>query len=299
MTRMSPKKRREAIAGHLFLLPSNVLAVVFMILPLIYAIYLSFFKYNGFSAKVYIGWENYLKLFTDPNFYASLKNVLIYVAIVVPGLMISSLAIAATLASKFRNKFGEVVRITMFIPVLCSLALVGSIFFFIFSSSSDGLINTILQLFGFEKVNWLGQRETALPVICLVSIWKNLGYYIVYFYAGIMDIPKDYYEAARIDGATPLQQFFRITLPCLKPILYLVLLLLTISSFQVFELPYTMTSGGPGNATMMPGYLIYNYAFNSRRMGYASAYAMIVGIIIFAVSILQRVVMREKVGDEE
>lgn len=298
MKRLSKKARRDALAGHLFLLPANFLATVFLILPLFYAIYLSFFKYNGFAAMEYVGWTNYQKLFSDKEFYESLKNVLKYVAVVVPGTMGLALVLSAVLSMKFRNKFGETVRILSYIPVLCSLALIGSIFYFVFASSQDGLVNTVIANFGISKVNWLGSRKTALWVVCLVAIWKNLGYYIVYFYAGMMDVPRDYYEAARIDGASTIQQFFYITIPCLKPILYLVLLLLTVSSFQVFELPYTMTNGGPGNATTMPGFLIYKLAFSSRRMGYASAYALIVGIIIFAVSMLQRVAMKEKVGEE-
>lgn len=293
------KRRREALSGHMFLLPSNILALVFLVFPLFYAVYLSFTKFNGFKAPKYIGWQNYVNLFSDPNFGASLKNVLIYVAIVVPALMLCGLIVASILVNRFRNGFGEMVRITTFIPTLCSLALMGTVFYFVFSSSSDGVMNSLLGLFGLPKVNWLGSRETALPVICFVTIWKSIGYYIVYFYAGIMDIPRDYYEAAKLDGASNVQQFLHITLPCLKPILYLVLLLLTIGSFQVFELPYTMTHGGPGNATMMPGYLIYSYAFTSGKMGYASAYAIVIGIIIFAVSMLQRVVLKEKVGDDE
>lgn len=292
------KKRREALSGHLFLLPSNLLALVFLIYPLIYAVYLSLTKFNGLKAPEFIGFQNYINLFSDERFSASLKNVLTYVGIVVPCIMIFGLVIAAVLANKFRNKFGEIVRITAFIPTLSALALMGTVFFFVFSSSSDGVMNSLLELFGLPKMNWLGDRKTALPVICFVMIWKSIGYYIVYLYAGIMDIPKDYYEAAKLDGATNWQQFLHITLPCLKPIIYLVLLLLTVESFQVFELPYTMTRGGPGNATMMPGYLIYSYAFTSGKMGYACAYALVIGLIIFSISLLQRIALREKVGEE-
>lgn len=292
------KKRREAVTGHLFLLPSNILAVLFLIYPLFYAVYLSLTKFNGFKAPQYIGYENYANLLKDPYFGVSLTNVLIYVAIVVPALMILGLILAATLANRFRNRFGEFVRVTSFIPTLCSLALMGTVFFFVFSSDSQSVMNSLMKLLNLPKQNWLGSPRTAMLVICFVTIWKSIGYYIVYFYAGIMDIPKDYYEAARLDGASNVQQFIHITLPCLKPVLYLVLLLLTISSFQVFELPYTMTHGGPGNATTMPGYLIYSFAFKSGKMGYASAYAIVIGIIIFIISILERVVLREKVGEE-
>ena len=293
------KARRDAMAGHLFLTPSYILTIAFVIAPLIYAIYLGFCKYNGFSQMKWIGLENYIKLFKDDKFWTAMKNSLVYAALTVPSLIVFSLAVSAILAGKFRNKFGQATRIILYLPTMVSLVLVASIFFFIFASGEDGIVNTVLGWFGIPRQNWLGQRSTAMPVVAFVFLWKNLGYQVVYFYAGIMDIPRDYYEAARLDGASFMQQFRYITLPTLKPILYMVLVNLILGAFQAFDIPYAMTAGGPGNATLLPGYHIYLYAFQSRRMGYASAYALILGIFTFAVNMIARRVMREKVGEND
>ncbi len=293
------KARTDARAGHLFLLPNYILVLVFTIIPLIYAIYLGFCKYNGFSEMKWIGFDNYIKLFQDDKFWIAMKNSLLYALLTVPTLVISALVISAVLANKFRNGFGQTSRIVLYLPTMVSLVLVGSVFFFIFASGEDGLVNTILGWFGIPRQNWLGQRSTAMPVVAFVFLWKSLGYQIVYFYAGIMDIPRDYYEAARIDGASSFQQFIYITIPILKPILYMVLVSLILGAFQTFDIPYAMTAGGPGNATLLPGYHIYLYAFQSRRMGYASAYALILGIATFAVNMIMRVAMKEKVGEND
>lgn len=293
------KLRTDAVAGHMFLLPNYILVLVFFIIPLFYAVYLGFCKYNGFSEMKWTGLKNYIDLFQDDKFAVAMKNSVVYAVLTVPPLVISSLVISAVLANKFRNGFGQTSRIVLYLPTMVSLVLVGSVFFFIFASGEDGMVNTVLGWFGIPRQNWLGQRSTAMPVVAFVFLWKSLGYQIVYFYAGIMDIPRDYYEAARIDGASSVQQFLHITVPILKPILYMVLVSLVLGAFQTFDIPYAMTAGGPGNATLLPGYHIYLYAFQSRRMGYASAYALILGIATFAVNMIMRVVMKEKVGEND
>lgn len=293
------KARTDAVAGHMFLLPNYILVLIFTIIPLLYAIYLGFCKYNGFSQMQWIGLNNYLDLFKDGKFWIAMKNSLYYAALTVPTLVIFALVISAVLANKFRNGFGQTARIVLYLPTMVSMVLVGSVFFFIFASGEDGLVNTVLGWFGIPRQNWLGQRSTAMPVVAFVFLWKSLGYQIIYFYAGIMDIPRDYYEAARVDGASPVQQFFHITIPNLKPILYMVLVSLVLGAFQTFDIPYAMTAGGPGNATLLPGYHIYLYAFQSRRMGYASAYALVLGIATFAVNMIVRVLMKERVGEND
>ena len=172
--KMSAKMRTDMITGHLFLLPQYILILVFVVIPIIYAVYLSLCKYNGFSEMHFIGLENYRNLFQDTKFFTAMRNSLVYAALTVPTLVISALAISAVLASKFRNGFGQTTRIILYLPTMVSLILVGSIFFFVFASNEDGLVNTVLGWFGMEPQNWLGQRSTAMPVVAFVFLWRSL-----------------------------------------------------------------------------------------------------------------------------
>ena len=158
----------------------------------------------------------------------------------------------------------------------------------------DGLLNSILNFLHIDSVNWLGSTKTALISICIVAIWKNVGYFLVIYYAGIMGISRDLYEAAKVDGATSIQQFFKITMPMLKPITYLVVTLGIIWSFQVFDLSYLMTGGGPGRSTVTLVMGIYNAAFKQYKMGYACAMAMLLLAIILVINLIENLFFKEK-----
>lgn len=286
---------RENMWGYGFIAPSLILLAIFVLVPIIMSIYYSFTKYNVINQEQWVGLKNYVRVFEDSNVIAALKNTLLYTAVTVPVQTVLSLAIAAMLAAKFKNRMGEVVRSSMFIPVLCSAVLAGTVFYYIFSSNNDGIVNQIVMALGGDKTNWLGSDKTALLVICFVNIWKGVGYYLVIFYAAIMDIPKSYYEASSIDGATSIQQFFYITLPSVRPVLYLVVTLCTIWSFQVFDITYVMTQGGPGISTTTLVLEIYENGFGSFRMGYASAIAIVLFVIVLLISYIQRRLFKEKV----
>ena len=159
---------------------------------------------------------------------------------------------------------------------------------------NNGLLNQLFELVGLEPFNWLGRKSTALNCVAIVAIWKNTGYFLVIFYAGIMNISVDINEAACVDGATPIQRFFYITLPILKPITYMVVTLGIIWSFQVFDLVYKMTAGGPGRATYTVAYLIYSYAFQDKRIGYACALAVCLLIVILLIHAVQDMFFKEK-----
>lgn len=292
------RRLKENVAGYGFLTPSMVLMITFVVLPILISIYLSFCKYNGFKAPEWVGFQNYIDMWNNRDFRMSMKNTLIYVVATVPITIVISLVLAAVLAANFQNPFGEFTRGTMFIPVLCSATLAGTLFYYLFSSDAASVANSIVAMFGLDKINWLGERNTAMAVVCIVGIWKNVGYYLVIFYAGIMDVSKNLYEAASVDGASPIQQFFHITLPGIKPIMYLVVTLCIIAAFQVFDVTYVMTNGGPGNATISPVLLIYKQAFSSHKMGLASAMAIALAIIIFIVTMIQRALMEEKDGED-
>ena len=288
------RRRRNTLWGYGFTAPSAILLLVFIILPIFISAALSLTDFSGFNEPTYVGLKNYVDMFKDKKFLASMKNTFVYVLATVPLQTVLSLIVAAVLAEKFRNPFGEFIRGTMFIPVLCSAVIAGNLFFYLFASDKEAIVNSFLMLLGLEKVNWLGKSNFAMLVICIVAIWKNVGYFMVIFYAAIMDVPQTLHDAARVDGASPMQRFLYITMPGIRPVLYLVITLSTIWAFQVFDITMVMTKGGPGVATMSPVLLVYNYAFSDHRMGYASAIACLLAVVIFVISMLQKLVFREE-----
>ncbi len=287
------KKAKDNLWGWIFVLPSFLTLVVFIVIPIIRSFYYSLTEYSVLSSPKFIGIQNYIAAFQDPFVQASLKNTFIYVLITVPMQTILSMIIAAVIAMKFQNRYGRFVKACMFIPVISSSVLVGTLFTLLFDTDK-GIVNSVLAVFGVDAINWLGQSSTALVTVCIAAIWKNVGYFLVIFYAGLMDIPTSYYEAAKVDGAGKIRQFFSITLPCLRPITYLVLTLGIIWSFQAFDMVYAMTQGGPGKSTYTLVYTIYNAAFREYRMGYACAVALILFVFILVVNNVQRLFFGDK-----
>lgn len=287
------QKRLEATQGYIYILPSLILILSFSIIPIFMSGFFSFTEYNVMNSPKWAGLANYEKVFQDEYVRAALLNTLKYVLITVPIQTALSLVFAAFLAMKMQNKSGEFLRSVMFIPVIASAVTSGTIWRTILGTDG-GILNNIIGLFGFDPVNWLGDSKTSLISICIVAIWKNVGYFLVIFYAGIMDIPKSLYEAARVDGANTYQQFFKITLPMLKPITSLVVTLGIIWSFQVFDLSYQMTGGGPGYSSVTIVMAIYNAAFKQYKMGYACAMAMLLLVIVLIINALKQRVFGEK-----
>lgn len=290
------KSLRNMMWAYIFILPSFVLLVIFHLIPIWMTFRYSLSSYNVIQAPIYIGAENYRKLWKDPFVISSLWNTGIYTLIVVPMQTILSMLIAYLLSRKFNNKLGNFVRSAMFIPVITSMILTSAVWRLLLSGNAEGVVNSVIGLFGIAPVNWLGKSWPALIAVCIIAVWKNTGYFLVIFYAGMMDIPVSLYEAATVDGAGGISQFFYITLPSLKPVVYLVVTLGTIWSFQVFDLVYTLTGGGPGRATTTLVLSIYNSAFKDYKMGYASAISVILLFIVLAVSLLQKAAFR---GDQE
>ena len=287
------RKKKEALQGVIYILPSFILIACFSVLPIFMSGYFSFTSYNVMNDPTFAGLENYAKIFKDAYVADAIKNTLAYVVITVPIQTILSLVFAAFLAYKMQNKTGGFLRSIMFIPVIASAVTAGTIWRIILNTDG-GLLNNLLGVFHISPVNWLGSTQTALISICIVAIWKNVGYFLVIYYAGIMGISKDLYEAARVDGATNIQQFFKITMPMLKPITYLVVTLGIIWSFQVFDLSYQMTGGGPGRSTVTIVMAIYNAAFKQYKMGYACAMAMVLLVIVLIINGLENLLFKEK-----
>lgn len=292
---MTRKKLKwSSVSGYLFILPSLILLLLFHVIPIFMTAGYSLTEYNVLQPPQFIGLQNYRQLLDDPYITSSLINTGIYTIVVVPIQTLLSMVIAYLLARTYRTRFGSFVRSALFIPVITSMVLTAAVWRLLLSGNPEGVINSIVGIFGIGPINWLGERWPALFAVCLIAIWKNVGYFMVIFYAGMMDIPNSLYEAARVDGAGNVRQFFSITLPLLKPITYLVVTLGTIWSFQVFDLVYTLTGGGPGRATMTLVLTIYNSAFKDYKMGYASAVSMLLLVIVLFLSFLQKVAFREK-----
>lgn len=280
-------------SGLLYILPSFILILLFSIIPLFMTLYFSFTKYNVINAPEWIGFKNYTALFQDSFFKASVKNTIVYTLLVVPLQTLLSLFLADIIAKQFRNRFGTFIRMVLFIPVISSMILVGMVWKFLLSTD-NGIVNMILTFLRLPRINWLGTQNTAMISICMTSIWKNVGYFLVIYYAGIMEIPLSYYESAKVDGASRWQEFFYITLPSIKPITYLVVTLGTIWSFQVFDLVYSMTGGGPGRSTLTLVLIIYQYAFKQYKMGYACAVSFALFLLVLLVSAMQKIAFRER-----
>lgn len=289
------RKKKEALQGIIYVLPSFILIMAFCIIPIFMSGYFSFTSYNIMTPPKFVGLENYERVFQDGYVADAAKNTLLYVLMTVPAQTILSLVFAAFLAYKMQNKTGGFLRSVMFIPVIASAVTAGTIWRIILNTEG-GLLNNILNFFHLDSVNWLGSTKTALISICIVAVWKNVGYFLVIYYAGIMGISKDLYEAAKVDGATSIQQFFKITLPMLKPITYLVVTLGIIWSFQIFDLAYLMTGGGPGRATVTLVMGIYNAAFKQYKMGYACAMAMLLLLIVVIINVIENLFFKERKG---
>ncbi len=280
------KNKKEIIMGYLYILPSFILISVFAIIPIFMNIYYSFTKFNVIQSAQWVGLSNYMRMLKDPYIVASLKNTFIFTIITVPAQTLFSLIIAAILADRFRNKMGEVIKSAMFIPVIASAVLVGTLWSIFLEPY--GLMNSILNFLHIPSINWLGGKTSSLLSVCMATVWKNVGYFLVIYYAGIMDISKELYEAARVDGASKFQQFRFITVPSLSSVTYLIVTLGTIWSFQVFDMVFTMTNGGPGMSTVTLVLTIYNAAFKSFNMGYAASIAIVMFVLVILIQALQR-----------
>lgn len=288
-------KKRDAWHGFLYVLPSLILIAVFALLPIVMNVFFSMTKYNVMQAPEWVGFANFARLMKDPFVKAALRNTILFTLVTVPLQTLISLLLATALAEKFRSRFGGFLKSSLFVPVIASAVLVGTLWAILLSA--NGPVNSLMMVLGLKSVNFLGSPSTALLSVCAATIWKNVGYFLVIYYAGIMDISPSLYEAAEVDGANAFQRFFRITVPSLKSVTFLVVTLGTIWSFQVFDMVYTMTGGGPGMSTVTLVLTIYSAAFKEYNMGYASAVALVMFVFVLLISGLQKLLLNRKGED--
>ena len=287
------RQRRQALIGAAYIAPSFILMTIFNVIPIFVSLYLSFCKYNMVGSPVWIGLENFRKLASNKALGDALINTVNYVLMTVPVQTVLALLIAAFIAERLKNRYGSFLRSVIFIPVIVSLIASATVWSIMYNTNG-GLLNQLLGLFGLPAVNFLGSKQTALASVAAVAVWKNTGYYMVIYSAGIMNVSPEIREAAVVDGAKAPQRFWYITLPMLKPITYMIVTLGIIGSFQVFDLVYKMTGGGPGRSTYTVAYMIYTYAFQDKRIGYACALAVGLLVVILVIHLLQTLLFKEK-----
>lgn len=278
------KKVKTAVTGYLFVLPSFLGFAVFMLIPIIYGFYISLTNYNGLQKFDFVGLQNYITMFSDDYFKISLKNNVVYTAVTVPLTIIFALFLAVVINQGMKG--AGLFKAMIFFPQVCSFVAVGIVWGIIFSE--NGLINSFLRSMGAQNVPiWLQSSKWALWAIMLVAIWKQTGYFMIMLLAGLQTIPKHLYEAAEMDGAGVFAKFFKVTLPMLSPTMFMVMILAIIGSFQVYDLIAIMTGGGPGTATNVLVFRIYQEGFKNSHFGYASAIAYFLFLIVMIITIIQ------------
>lgn len=279
--------KRETIAAFICLAPALILAVVFVVIPLINVFYLSFTDWDLLRAsKKFIGFKNYSYIFNDGKFLKSMVNTLYFAGVKIPLDLVLSLYIAVLLDKKIRGL--RFFRASYFAPVIVPMVASTLIWVWIYDPMF-GPLNQILGVFGIKPVQWLYDPHWAMPAVILFSLWKGLGYNIVIFLAGLQSIPETYAEAAKIDGATSKQIFFKINLPLLSPVVNFVVLMGIINSFKVFTQVSVMTpKGGPLYTTGVMVFYIYQQAFENYKIGRASAAAVVLFLMILAFTRMQK-----------
>ncbi|MCG8514744.1 MAG: sugar ABC transporter permease [Halanaerobiales bacterium] len=267
-----------------FLLPNLLGFLLFILIPILASFGLSFTQWDLLGDISWVGLGNYTELLSDKIFIQVFWNTLYYSVGTVPLGIAIALLLAIALNQKIRGvKF---YRGAYFLPVVSSTVAVAVVWQWIYNPEF-GLLNYVLSLLGIDGPSWLTSTVWAMPAIIITSIWKGLGYNMLLFLAGLQGIPKTYYEAAEIDGANWFNKFWKITLPLLSPTTFFVVIMSVISSFQVFDIIYVMTEGGPGRSTSVLVHYLYQNAFQYFRMGYASAIAYILFFLVFILTLIQ------------
>jgi len=290
-TSQKSKITSEEKTAALFLLVPVLLLILFMILPVIIAVGMSFTDYDVINPPKWVGLSNFKKMWKDEIFRVCLKNTVMYTALYVPLGLLAALGSALFLNG--RHKAAAIFRTFYYIPVLSSTVATSTLWFWVLNPRL-GLLNQSLRIFGIQGPAWLYNSKTAMISIVLMSVWAGFGSNMMIFLAGLKGIPRERYESAKIDGAGRLQSFLYITLPSLQKTTFLVSTLLLISAFQVFDQAFVLTRGGPGNATITVVYYIYNMGFKNLKVGYASSISLILFLMIGSMTFLNSKWSREE-----
>ena len=278
------RKNRDALWGYGFLMPQLLGLLLFSIIPLLSVFYLSMASWDGLGPITFVGLDNFIAQLQSSDLHIALLNTLAYTAIAVPGGLFLALLIALGL-NNVRGK--TVYRVLYFMPFITGSVAVGVIWAFLLNSDF-GLFNSLLRsVFHAKGVGWLTDPRFVIPSIALVGIWQGLGFNMIILLAGLQGIPVSYSEAARMDGANRFQLFWNVTLPMLSPTIFFCTVISILSSFQVFDLTFILTGGGPGKDSYTMVYHIYHLGFENATFGPASAAAVILFVILLAITAVQ------------
>ena len=293
-------RRRTYLWSYVYLAPMMVLLLAFVVYPIVASLGYTFYRWNGIGdPSNFVGLDNFRQIMNDSIFWRSLGHTFVYAAVVVPVQLVLALALALVLNNR-RLRFASFYRTLFFLPVVTSAAVIGVVIQLLVSNFGDSINSVLLDLHLINQhIDWLGDPNFAMAIIILVGIWHTFGYNLVYFLAGLQTIPEELYEAARLDGAGRLATFRYITVPMLRAVGVVIVVLAVIGTFQIFDLVQVLTSGGPYFSTEVVNTYIYHLAFGGSNanavqpdIGLASAASFIYGLLLIVFSIVQVLVLR-------
>jgi raffinose/stachyose/melibiose transport system permease protein len=279
-----------------WVLPALVLLLVFVYYPIVDNLRLSLFSWNAFSvAPTFVGLDNYRTAFHDPIFWTALRNNTVFAIVSLVCQVGLSLVLAALLEEFVHERLRGILRTIYFIPAVISITVAGILFSFLYNPQI-GLVNRMLEAVGLEswRHSWLGEPGTAMGSIIAMSQWQSIGYTAILFVVGIQRIPKEFHEAAKVDGAGPIRRFFSVTVPMVREMTTLIIILTISGAFLVFNEVMVMTAGGPSNSSQVLGTWLYRNAFLNDDMGYASAIATVIFVITLTIGAVQIIVSRRR-----
>ncbi|MCX5112795.1 sugar ABC transporter permease [Streptomyces sp. NBC_00378] len=282
-----PGRRRQR-AGMLMVAPALLHASLWIGLPVVASVVLAFTKYDVLTAPQFVGLDNFRDMLDDAVFRKSIVNTVIYTFFTVPFGMALGLLVALALHTGLKAR--GIFRTAVFIPQVTATVAIALVWLWIYNPG-NGLLNTLLSFLGIDGPAWLSSTSWAMPSVILVGIWQGIGMKMLIYLAALQSLPKELYEAASVDGASKVRQFFSITLPLLKPATFFVLITSMISAFQSFDQIYILTDGGPGNSTTMMTFEIYKSAFREFRIGYASAQSLVLFVLLMGFTLVNRRIM--------
>jgi len=283
---LSKESQREALAGYLFILPTFLGYTAFIVGPILAAIGISFTKYDILSPATFVGLDNYVRLLNDPRLRTVYSNTIFFTVFAVSLNVGVGLVLAVLLNRHLRSPIRYVLRSAYFFPVLVALVYSSIIWQFLYQKDT-GIFNYYLGLLNVAPIPWLSNRQWVLPSIIILDVWRNAGFAMLVFLAGLQNISQEYYEAAQLDGANRFQLFRHITVPLISPTIFFNLVIYMIGALQVFDSIMVLTKGGPGDASRSLVIYIYENAFQFFEMGYASAVAITLFVIIVILTLIQ------------